>query len=74
MAALGYDATMLLADAIRRAGTTDSAPLREAIASTKGFPGVTGQITLDASRNASKPAVILTVKDGKFRYVETVNP
>lgn len=74
MAALGYDAAMLLFDAMKRAGSTDSAGLRAAIASSKNFPGVTGSITLDEKRNASKPAVILTVKDGKFRYVETVTP
>jgi branched-chain amino acid transport system substrate-binding protein len=74
MAALGYDATNLLFDAIKRAGSTESAGLRTAIASTKNFPGVTGSITLDEKRNASKPAVILVVKDGKFRYVETVTP
>ena len=74
IAALGYDAAQLVFDALRRAGTTDSAKLREAIATTKGFPGVTGKITIDAQRNATKSAVILTVKDGKFAYVETVNP
>jgi branched-chain amino acid transport system substrate-binding protein len=74
MAALGYDAAMLLFDAIKRAGTTDSEPLRQAIASTKNFPGVTGSISLDEKRNANKPAVMLEIKDGKFRYVETVTP
>ena len=38
------------------------------------FSGVTGRITIDAQRNATKSAVILTVKDGKFAYVETVAP
>jgi branched-chain amino acid transport system substrate-binding protein len=74
MAALGYDSAMILADAIKKAGTTNPLPLRDAIAATKNFPAVTGTITLDAQRNASKPAVILTIKDGKFRYVETVTP
>ena len=74
MSALAYDATMLLFDAIKRAGTTESPALRDAIASTSGFPAVTGNITLDASRNASKSAVILQIQDGKFRFVETVAP
>ncbi|MEJ1972414.1 MAG: ABC transporter substrate-binding protein [Lacunisphaera sp.] len=74
IAALGYDAALMLFDALKRAGTTDSAPLREAIATTKDFPGVTGHITIDAQRNATKSAVILTVRDGKFAYVETVAP
>jgi branched-chain amino acid transport system substrate-binding protein len=74
MAALGYDSAMILADAIKRAGTTEGKALRDAIAGTKDFDGITGKITLDASRNANKPAVILTIQDGKFRYVETIQP
>lgn len=74
MVALGYDSAMILVDAIKRAGTTDSDKLREAIAATKDYQGITGVITLDAERNANKPAVILTIKEGKFRYVETVVP
>lgn len=74
MAALGYDSAMVLADAIKRAGTTESAKLRDAIAATKDFVGVTGKTSLDTNRNATKPAVILEIKDGKFKYVETVSP
>lgn len=74
MAALGYDSALLLADAIKRAGTTDGPKLREALAATKDFPGITGSITIDKDRNASKPAVILEVKGGKFEYLETINP
>ncbi len=74
IAALGYDAARLLADALQRAGTTGSAKLRDAIAATRDFPGVTGRITIDEQRNASKSAVILTVKDGKFKFVESVAP
>ena len=74
MAALGYDSAMVLADAIKRAGTTEGPKLREALAATKDFPGATGITTLDARRDASKPAVIITVKDGKFQYLETIAP
>jgi branched-chain amino acid transport system substrate-binding protein len=74
MAALGYDSTMVLAEAIKHAGTTEGPKLRDAIAATKDLAGVTGKTTLDQNRNATKGAVILTVKDGKFKYVETVNP
>ncbi len=74
MAALGYDSARVLVDAMRRAETVDGPKLRDAISATKDFPGVTGKITLDEKRNATKPAVILTVKDGKFKYVETVMP
>ena len=52
MAALGYDSAMVLADAIKRAGSTDGPKLRDALAATKDFPGVTGTITLDANRDA----------------------
>ena len=71
---LGYAAVMLLADAIRRAGSTEGAKIRLALATTKDFQGVTGRITIDAQRNASKSAVIFTVKDGKFMYVQSVAP
>jgi branched-chain amino acid transport system substrate-binding protein len=74
MAALGYDSAMVLANAIKLAGTTEGPKLRDAIGATRDFPGVTGKITVDEKRNATKPAVILTVKDGKFKYVETVTP
>ena len=74
MAALGYDSAMILADAIKRAGTTESAPLRDAIAATTNFPGVTGTITLDAQRNASKPAVILRIADGGYVFDQAVKP
>lgn len=74
MAALGYDSAMILADAIRRAGTTDAAKLRDAIAETKNHDGITGNITLNERRDASKPAVILTIGNGGFQFVETVKP
>jgi branched-chain amino acid transport system substrate-binding protein len=72
--ALGYDAARLLADALKRAGSTDSSALREALAKTQAFPGVTGQISIDANRNASKPGLIVTVKDGKFVIAEKIAP
>ncbi len=72
MAALGYDSAMVLADAIKRAGTTEGPKLRDALAATKEFQGVTGKTAMDAHRDASKPAVIVTVKNGQFKYVETI--
>ena len=73
-AALGYDAMMLYADAIRRAGTTDGRALRDAVAATKDFPGVTGRITLDPERNATKSAVMMRVRDGRTEFIETIDP
>ena len=74
MAALGYDSAMILADAIKRAGGTDSAKLRDAIAATKDFKGITGSITIDAARNASKSAVIMTIENSAFRFLQSVAP
>jgi branched-chain amino acid transport system substrate-binding protein len=74
MAALGYDSLMVLADAIKRAGSTEGPKLKAALAATKGYEGVTGVTTIDADRNASKAAVILKVEGGKFRYLETIAP
>ena len=77
LAALAYDAAKVLADAIKRAGgASDSAKLKDAINSTKDFPGVTGKITLDSSRNAVKPAVVLELdpSTNKMKFKETIAP
>ncbi len=74
MAALGYDSALILADAIKRAGTTDSAKLRDAIAATKNLPCVTGSVSLDEHRNAHKAAVILKAAGNQFVYMQTVEP
>lgn len=74
MAALGYDSAKILLDAMQRAGSTDSGKLRDAIAATKNYKGVTGEITLDEHRNATKSAVIMTIGGGGFKFVESVAP
>jgi branched-chain amino acid transport system substrate-binding protein len=74
MAALGYDSAVVLADAIKRAASVEGPKIRDALATTKDFQGVTGKMTLDADRNARKPAVIIQIKGGKFVYKETINP
>ncbi len=73
-AALGYDAVGILADAIRRAGTTDGPALRDALAATRDFKGASGQTTIDANRDASKPATIIAIRDGRLNFLETVAP
>ena len=73
-AALGYDALQVLVDAIRRTGGTEGPKLREAIAATRNFSGASGVTTLDKDRNASKPATIITIKDGKLAFHKTVAP
>ena len=74
LAALGYDAAMVAVDAIKRAPSFDRAAIRDAIAQTKNYHGVTGSITLDEKRNATKSAVVLQVGKGKTKYVDTIAP
>jgi branched-chain amino acid transport system substrate-binding protein len=73
-AALAYDALRFLAEAIARAGTTEGPKLRDALAETKNFAGVTGIISMDRDRNAVKPAVILKLEDTRYIYEETIQP
>jgi branched-chain amino acid transport system substrate-binding protein len=72
MAALGYDTAGILADALTRAGETSGAKLRDAIASTQNYEGVTGRITIDPARNARKDAVVLKIEGGKFKFYRSV--
>ena len=74
LAALAYDAAHILAQSIQRANTTEGPKLRDAIAQTKDYAGVTGKITIDKDRNSVKPAVVLQVKERKLVYVETITP
>ena len=74
LGALGYDAAAVLADAIKRAGKTDTEALRAALADTKNFEGVTGSITIDPQRNAQKSAVVLKIEGGKAKFAATVAP
>jgi branched-chain amino acid transport system substrate-binding protein len=74
MAALGYDSLGVMVDAIRRAGTTEEPAVRDAIAATKGYEGVTGTTTMDKDRNPTKSAVVIEVKDGQFKFVQSVAP
>ncbi|MEZ5428024.1 MAG: ABC transporter substrate-binding protein [Pyrinomonadaceae bacterium] len=75
LAALGYDSAYVLADALRRAGSTDGETLRKAIAQTN-YNGITGRISFDESRNPRKPVIIqkLDPKAKSFKYFSTVNP
>jgi branched-chain amino acid transport system substrate-binding protein len=66
-AATAYDAARLLFDAFKRANTKEKSAVRNALAATRDFPGVTGRITIDSNRNAQAPVYILKIdKDGKF--------
>jgi branched-chain amino acid transport system substrate-binding protein len=74
LSALTYDAVKLAADALRRAGTAEKSAVRRALAATVDFPGVTGRTTLNAARDADKDAAIITVRDGRLVFVESVRP
>jgi len=65
-AALAYDAIKLLADAFKRAGTTDGARLRDAISQTAKFNGLTGPITIDSKGDTSRPMTVFKLQDGKI--------
>ncbi|MEO8211187.1 MAG: ABC transporter substrate-binding protein [bacterium] len=74
MSFLTYDAGMILFDAMKKAGSTEGEKIKNALAKTKDYPGVTGIITINEQRNAIKPAVVLEIKNGKFVYKETIAP
>ena len=71
---LGYDAAMVLFDAMKRATSLSGPDLAKAIASTKDFHGVTGTITIDENRNAKKPIVMVQIKNGKPSWVASIDP
>ncbi len=73
MAALGYDSALALIEAIKKAGSTEPARLRDALKTTD-FTGVTGHTKLDEKRDATKPAVIITTENGAFKFLQTVEP
>ncbi len=72
--ALAYDSISLFADAVLRAGSFDPAKIRNAIAKTQNFQGVTGYITFNKNGDPIKPAVILKFAKGTSLYVKTINP
>lgn len=83
LAALGYDAAGVLFAAIKSlpapadgnfASPAYRAKLRDAIAATKNYPGVTGNITIGPDRNAVKPVVVLKIVGNQFQLAATINP
>jgi branched-chain amino acid transport system substrate-binding protein len=75
LAAMGYDAALVLVDALKRAASLSGDDIRKAISETKDFRGVTGVISIDDNRNAAKPAVMLKVaENGAFEFVKRVDP
>jgi branched-chain amino acid transport system substrate-binding protein len=70
-AATAYDATRIVLDAIARAPSLERAAIRDSLAQTKDFPGVTGTITFDPARNAVKHVVVIRIGDNGKQSVET---
>lgn len=73
VSALSHDSYNFLLDAIETARSTHPEKIRDAIAKTTNFEGVTGKITIKG-RETIKQAVILKVEKGKFRYITTIQP
>ena len=74
MAAMGYDAANLLVDAIRRANSTESTKIRDALSATKNFKSVSGEMSLNDTHDAVRGVVIIEMKNGKQVYRETIKP
>lgn len=74
LAAMGYDAAKVLVDALNRASALTTTELRNALASTSDYPGVTGKITINDKRNAVKSAVVVQVQGTHNKYITTINP
>ncbi len=74
VAALGFDAYLMILNAIEKAGSADKVAIRDALAETENFEGAAGIITLDENGDAVKSAIIKEVKDGEFKYLTTVEP
>lgn len=64
LAATGYDAALIMFDAIKRAGSLDGAAIRDALAATRNFPGVTGMVTFNENRDAVKPIIMIKIEAG----------
>lgn len=73
-AALSYDATMMIIEAIKRAGVEDSVKVKDELAKTKEYQGVSGSITLDEKHNAVKGVVIIEMKNGIQAFKEKIKP
>ena len=72
--ALGYDALQILAAAIRKAGSLDGQKIRDAIAATRDYQGVSGTITMGPTRDPIKPVAIIKIENGQMNFAGWVNP
>jgi branched-chain amino acid transport system substrate-binding protein len=74
LAATAYDAAKIMFDAIKRSPSLDGTAIRDSLAATKDYPGVTGNVTFNENRDAVKPIVMIEIKDGgAYAVRERVN-
>lgn len=74
-APLGYDALMLVADAIRRTNSAEPADIQKALKETRGFKGVTGEISYTRdSMVPPKPVSVISVRQGNYKVEEIWKP
>ena len=64
----------ILFDAIKRAGSDDPVKMKDALAATKDYQGVSGNISMDANRDAQKKLVIMKISNGAIEFADVVNP
>ncbi|MEW6308162.1 MAG: ABC transporter substrate-binding protein [Bacillota bacterium] len=74
LAALAYDAGLVMFDAIKRAGSTDGKAIKDAVIATRNLRAVSGAINMNASRDPVKGAAIIKLVGGKQVFAGTVNP
>lgn len=72
--ALGYDLAYFLVDGLKRAGSADPVKLKDALAATKDFKGVTGTFSVDKTHNPVKSVTIIEMKNGVPNFLKKVNP
>ena len=68
----GYDAALVVIEAIKRAGSTDGTKIAQELAKIKDFPVATGKFTVDADHNPVSGAVIIELKDGVQTFKEKI--
>lgn len=72
--ALGYDMAYFFADALKRAGQVDSVKLKDALAATKDFKGVTGSFSIDSNHTPVKSVTVIEMKNGEPTFLKKLNP
>ncbi|MDQ3282201.1 MAG: ABC transporter substrate-binding protein [Acidobacteriota bacterium] len=73
-AALGYDALHIFVNAVRRANSLETKAVRDQIAATKDYDGVSGRISMGADRNPVKPVAMIKIENGQMNFAGWVSP